>query len=70
MTVTLEDLLHIALGEFAKLDFVLTEPRDHTLELKHEGEVIDHFTQDASFVVIQTACAYHLIKFHLGGGLN
>lgn len=54
------NVLPAALGEYAAKGFELVEIDDHLLDLKHEGEVIGHFTQHATIEALRSTCESHL----------
>ena len=58
--MVLNDVLHVALGEYAEQGFTLTTPDDHFVDLSYRGEVIAHFTQNATYDTIQCACWLYL----------
>jgi len=59
------DMQTQGLGEFARWGFTLEHPDDHIVELHHDGEFVDRFSQlGATEESLQAKCALHLVENH------
>lgn len=57
-----------ALGKYADMGFVLSEPDDHLLILEFKNAVVDRFLQDSvSIKAIRDACLRYLISHSPAG---